>query len=259
MAKILNTILCTAMIFLLTFAWAVYCFKNVEIALIPAVIAALCSCYIIYTVLTKRQNVKEEKGRRKKILKNFFEFLRFNADNQALFGGMFEFYRYQVQRVDFDSAVLTRENRIFAAICFQTENLSAQQLQHAIVCAKRQNCQHLLIFCNKAENSLQTLANDRIFTRFIDLANTYALFDQAEKLPDLPDVRPAKIYVFPQYAFNKKRFGWYFGGALFTLFTAAFSFLKAYLLIWSTVLFALALYSLLNKKYNKTPTDVKLE
>lgn len=259
MAKILNNFLCTAMIFLLTFAWAVFCVKDAKLALVLAAIVALCSGYIIFAILTKRQNIKEEKRQRKKLLKNFFEFLRFNADNQALFEKMFEFFRYEVSRIDFDNAVICREKRSFAALCFKTESLSVEQLQHAIVCAKRQNCQQLMVFCNKAENSLQTLANSQIATKFVDLENTYALFEQAEKLPEIPNAKPTKIYILPQYAFNKKRFGWYFGGALFTLFTAAFSFLKAYLLVWSTVLFALAMFSLFNKKYNKTPTNVKLE
>lgn len=259
MAKILNNILCTAMIFMLTFAWAVFCLKEAKLALLLAAIVAVAGGYIIFAVLTKRQNIKEAKRRRKKLLNNFFELLRFNTDNQALFEKMFEFFRYEVTRIDFDSAVICREKRSFAALCFQTESLSAELLQQAIVCAKRQKCQQLMVFCNKAENSLQTLANSQISTKFVDLENTFALFEQAEKLPPLSNTKSAQIHVFPQYAFNKKRFGWYFSGALFTLFTAAFSFLKAYLLVWSTALLGLAMFSLFNKKYNKTPTDVKLE
>lgn len=258
MARILNNILCTLMTFLLTFAWAVYCLKNAQAAFLLALIVALCSGYIIFALLSKLEKDKTKKKRTQKTLNDFFAFLQFNADNQQTFEPMLKFFNFEVERIDFDNAVITKENKSYCAFCFQTENLRLEQIQKAVVEAKRNDCNSLTVFCNKA-NGLQTLCNAEIPTKFVDLQNTYALFEQAEKLPAFVHKKVAKQHPIPQYMFNKRRFGWYFAGAIFTLTTAAFSFLKVYLLTWATVFFGLALYSLFNKKFNGTPTGVKLE
>lgn len=258
MARILNNILCTLMAFLLTFAWATYCLKNAQAAFLLALIVALCSGYIIFALLSKLEKGKSKKQTKQKTLNDFFAFLQFNADNEQTFEPMLKFFNFEIERIDFDSAVITKESKSFCAFCFQTENVSLEQIQKAVVCAKRNGCNKLTVFCNKA-NNLQALCNAEIPTKFVDLPNTYALFEQAEKLPAFCHKTVPKQRPIPQYMFNKRRFWWYFLGAIFTLFTAAFSLLKAYLLTWATVLFGLALYSLFNKKYNGTPTDVKLE
>ena len=149
--------------------------------------------------------------------------------------------------------------RVFVSICFQSGEVNLAQIQDAIVHAKRENCQEILLFGNKINNSLLTLANTQIPTKFVDTANTYALFEHAEKLPNIPAANPPKQHVVPQFAFNKKRFGWYFFGAVYNIVLSFFSYFKLYLLIWATVMFCLALYSILNKRYNKKPTNIKLE
>lgn len=258
MAKIFDTILCTAMAFLLCFSWTNYCLKNAKIALALSCIVAACSCYLISRLLTKLQNNKENQYKRKKLSANFAKYLQFNNDNAQLFAQVFKFFGYQAETIDFDNLIATKTEKTFVAICFQTAALSEFALQAAVVSAKRNSCAKLLIFANKAENSLLTLANQQIATQFLDTSNCLELFEQAEKLPRIPETKAPKARLVAAIAFNKKRFGWYLGGALFTLLTAAFSVVKLYLLMWSTVLFALANYSLLNKKYNSLPTDVKL-
>ncbi len=259
MPKILNSILCTVMIFLLTFSWTAYCLREVKLALILAAVVALCGCYLIIMLLSQREDKKQTKQKEKKTVNSFGTFLQFNADNAALFSEMFRFYRYEVEPVDFDNVVLSKDNRCFAAICFQESAVTLAQIQKAVVSAKRNGCNKLIVFGNKMDNALQTVANTQLPTKFVDLANTYALFEKAEKLPQFENGKTVKQHIIPQFAFNKKRFGWYFGGALFMLLTSFVSLLKIYLLVWSTVLFGLAMYSLCNKRYNKIPTDVTLE
>lgn len=258
MSRILNNILCTMMIFGLTFAWAVYCLKDAKYAAVAATTVAICFCYVVFAATGKICAQRNKKTRRTKTLKNFFATLRFNDDNEALFEKLFEFFGYKVNRVDFDSAVIVREKQIFAVFCFAEENLTEKELCKAIVGAKRNGCKNLMIFCNKATNRLQNLANSLLPTKFADLQNTYDLFEQADKLPTVTDVQIPKTRFVPQYAFSRRRFGAYFGGAAFSLFTAAFSLLKIYLLVWSTALFLLALYCLFNKRFNVLPTAATL-
>ncbi len=259
MAKILNNILCIVMTFLLTFAWTVYCIKNARVAFWLALIVALCFGYIVFAALSKLQKNKYRKRTEQKKLKDFFAFLQFNKDNQVLFAPMLTFYRYEVSRIDFDSAIMTKDERELCVFLFQSDSVNIGQIQNAVVCAKRNDCSKLTVFCNKADNTLQAVASSQIPSHFVDIANTYALFEQAEKLPEFCHTNMPKQHIIPQYMFNKKRFGWYFAGAVFTLITASISFLKAYLLVWATILFGCALYCLFNKKYNKIPTNVKLE
>lgn len=258
MAKILNNILCTVMVFLLTFAWTVFCLKNVKIALLLAGIVALCSCYIISVTLSKWETRKNAKQKQKKLLRDFAILLQFNGDNSALFSRMFCYYNFTTEIVDFDSIIVTKNSRCFVAFCYREGALSTSQLQSAVVAAKRKNCTRLFVFCNKVDNALAAIANSQLPTQFVDTENAFSLLEQADMLPKIPSTSAPKQRILPQIAFNRRRFGWYFCGALFTLLTSAFSYFKLYLLIWSTALFALALFSLLNKRYNRTPTNVTL-
>lgn len=145
MAKILDTILCTAMAFLLSFAWATYCLKNAKLALALSCIVAACSCYLIFRLLTKLQNNKENQYKRKKLSANFAKYLQFNDDNAQLFAQVFKFFGYQAETIDFDNLVATKTEKTFVAICFQTAALSEFALQAAVVSAKRNSCTKLLI------------------------------------------------------------------------------------------------------------------
>lgn len=263
MSMILNNILCTAMFFLLSFAWATCCLKDGKLAFAVALTMAACGCFVVYDAQKKLRTKKGKASAQKSALRSFFSLLQFNADNEELFDKMFRFFGYGVTKIDFDNAVLTKKSndeteKTFAAICFFAENLSAESIQKAVVNAKRHDCRKLLIFCNRVENGLRALANSQIPTKFADIANTFNLFAEADMLPEIPDVKIPKNHILAGYAFNKKRFGWYFGGAVFSLVTAAFSFLKVYLLIWSTAFFALALFCLLNRRFNRTPTSMTL-
>lgn len=259
MARILNTILCTAMAFFLTFAWAVYVLKDSLYATVAAVTVAVCVCLLVYNVLCKWDKHKDKKKNKKRQLADLFAFLQFNDDNATLFSSLLTFYGMTTEKIDYDSLFATGKEKHFVALCFQRENLSADQLQQAVVQAKRNNCKHLILFCNRWERTSQTVAENFIDVKFFDINSTFTLFAQAEKLPSLPHVKGVAVMYLPQIAFSKKRFVWYFFGALFTLLLSAISFFKLYLLLWATALFALAMYSLLNKRYNKLPTEIKLE
>ncbi len=258
MAKILDTILCTIMAFGLSFYWIMYCVKNSKTALILSCVIALCFCYVVFHLLTKLQCKKNARAKRKKTLANFAAYLQFNTDNSALFEQLFRFFGYETQTVDFDNLIAVKNKRIFVSICFQTAKLTENRVQQAVVSAKRTNCNELLIFTNKSENNLMAIANQQLPTKLSDTANCLALFEKAEKLPPLPEIKEQKIRLIATVAFNRKRFGQYFSCAFFTLLCAAFSFVKLYLLIWATILFLLAAYSLLNKRYNQLPTDISL-
>lgn len=259
MARILDVLLCTILIFLLTFAWATYCLKNATIACVLGLIVALCGGYVTFALLKKLEKGKSVKRKKKKELNDFAIYLQFNSDNSALFMKMFNYYNFTTEIVDFDNIIATKTQRYFVAICFENDSVKVPRLRDAIVAAKRNNCDKLLVFGPKTENGALNVANAQFPTKFVDTANAYALFEHSETLPSVPNAKPVKQRILPQYAFNKKRFGWYFSAAVFTFATSFISYFKLYSLLWATAFAVVAFYCLLNKRYNKQPTDVKLE
>ncbi len=172
---------------------------------------------------------------------------------------MLRYYNFTTEVLDFDNIIITKDKKTFVALCFESDTVKLPQIRKAVVSAKRQNCQQLFVFGNKFDSGLLTLANSQFPTKFVDIENALQLFEHSQTLPNIPESKKIKQQFLPKIAFNKKRFGWYFSGAIFMLFTSFFSFFKLYSLIWATVLFGLSLYSLFNKKYNKQPTNVSLE
>ena len=227
------------------------------------------------------ENRKFIKRKKKKELNDFAIYLQFNCDNSALFMQMLRYYNFISKSINYDNIIVTKNttagsvfettnaaannlvetksDRCWVAICFESDTVKLPQLRNAIISAKRNNCEKLMVFGVKADNDALTIANSQFPTKFVDLQNTYALFENSETLPKVPQSKTIKQRILPQYAFNKRRFGWYFTGAVFLFFMSFVSYFKLYNLLWATALAGVALYCLLNKRYNKIPTNVKLE
>lgn len=260
MAKVLNSLLSTIMIFLLTFTWAYYCIKNVTWALALLAIVSVCACYLLWKSLSKWDDGKRLKKQQKKAISDFAEYLKFGEDNASLFEDMLKYYGFEVFKTDYDSLDAVKNGvKSYAVIHFEQDALSKDALRNAVVDAKRRKAEKLYVFTCKADQPLQTLANAHIPTSFIDAKNTYQLFEQCDKLPAVKIKSRAKSSFVAKYALCKQRFGWYLGSCLFLTAVSIVSYFPWYTLAWATVMFALALYSLLNKKYNIIETRVKLD
>ena len=261
MAKILNSILCAFAVFFVCFAWIYYSLKDDVLALILSLVVAACSWYLIWKGQATIDSGKKIKLARKNALASFVNFLRFGADNAALFENVLRYYRFEVERQDYDSLIVTKNGqKSYVSICFSQESLSKDELRSAVISCKRAGCHRLYIFTNKADSSAVATANAQVPTSIIDAQNTYTLFEQCEKLPDLPMQKPPKKVTFvAQYAFNKRRFGWYFASSLFMLLISIISYFPWYTLAWATVFLALSVYSLVNRRFNVAPTRVSLD
>ena len=102
MAKVLNSLLSTIMIFLLTFTWAYYCIKNVTWALALSATVSVCACYLLWKSLSKWDDGKRLKNS-KKAIADFAEYLKFGEDNASLFEDMLKYYGFEVFKTDYDS------------------------------------------------------------------------------------------------------------------------------------------------------------
>lgn len=260
MSKILNCLLCTIIIFLLCFIWVIYCLKDTTLALALSAIITLASCYLIWRALSRFEKGQRRKQTKKSNIAKLSEYLRFNENNAALFADMLQYYRFEVTVVDFDNLIVTKNNvTSYVALRFNQDSINMDELCKTVVSAKRAKCSKLYLFANKIDSSLLKLAEKYLHTVSVDIANIYALLENCEKLPTLPKNAQKKSSFIASYAFNRHRFGWYFASSLFMLAVSVVAYFPWYTLSWATVNFALALFSLLNTRYNTPPTNITLD
>ena len=260
MSKILNCLLCTLIIFLLCFIWIVYCLRDTTLAFALSAIVTLSSCYLIWKSLSKFETGKKLKQAKKNNIASLSEYLRFNENNAELFSAMLRYYRFDVKSVDFDNLIVTKNNvTSYVALRFSQDSLNKEELCKTVVSAKRAKCAKLYLFTNKIDGALIRLAGKYLHTVSVDIANCYALFENSEKLPTLPKSAQRKASFIAAYAFNRRRFGWYFASSLFMIAVSVIAYFPWYTLGWATVSFALAMYSLLNTRYNTPPTNITLD
>ena len=261
MAKILNSILCAFAVFFICFAWIYYSLKDDVLAFALSLIVATCSWYLIWKGQASIDVGKKAKLAQKNAVSALVNLLRFGADNAAIFADMLRYYHFEVDRQNFDSLIVSKNGqKSYVSICFAQDSLSRDELRAAIIACKRAGCERLYVFTAKADATAVATANAHVKTSVIDAQNTYTLFEQCDKLPALPPQKPPqKVTFVAQYAFNRHRFGWYFVSSLFMLLISVISYFPWYTLAWATVFFALAVYSLVNKRFNVAPTRVNLD
>ena len=260
MSKILNCLLCTIIIFLLCFIWVVYCLKDTTLAFALSSIVALASCYLIWRSLSRFEKGQKRKQTKKSNIARLSEYLRFNENNADLFADMLRYYRFEVSIVDFDNLIVSKNSQTsYVALRFGQDSTSKDELCKTVVSAKRAKCSKLYLFTNKIDNQLIKLGEKYLHTVPIDIANVYVLLENCDRLPTLPKHAQKKSSFVASYAFNRKRFGWYFASSLFMLAVSVIAYFPWYTLGWATVNFALAIYSLLNTRYNTPPTNITLD
>lgn len=260
MAKILNTLFSTIGIFFLCFLWIVYCTKNSMLAFALSSIVALSAAYLIFNGQKAFDNRKKIKNSEKKKIFSLGETLRFGEDNASLIADMLRYYRFEAEKIDFDNLIAIKKERTFVAIRMTADSITRESLATAVATAKRNDCRKLFLFAHKADKSLIASASQAIPITFIDVANLYVLLEQSGKLPDLTFKKTYNgVHFVAKYALCRKRFFWYLATSLFMSALTIVSYIKWYTLIWATITFAIAIYCLVNRRYNVQPTAVSLE
>lgn len=222
-------------------------------------ILALCSAYLILRIQNKVGQIKSVKNKNKKAVSNLYDYLKYNDNNAELFAELYRYYLYDVETVDFDSFVASKDGeRYYVVTLYAKDNLTGQDVAHAVVQAKRLKADKLRVYAGKADAIALKNAKQRFDVDFVDLNNAYELLNAAGKLPAFPDVKPVKNSFVAKYAFCRKRFGWYFASSVFLALVSVVAYFPFYTLAWSTVMLTLALYSLFNTRYNAKQTTVKL-
>lgn len=259
MNKVINTILSALLALFLAFAWARYLTHDNAASVLAAVAIAAATAYIC-AYLTDRKQTKTQKTKQsKKKSDTLTDRLMFEADNAALFAPMLTYYGYAVTTSSNDYIVANKnDTNYYVAINFVADKLSVADLAASIVAAKRADCDKLIVFCSKVSPNVNAAA-DKFDYKVFNAEQTLQLFVTADKLPQLSEKPPRRNGIVASYALSKGRFGWYFGGAIWMVAISFLSYFKVYSLLWATALFALAMYSLLNRRYNLPTTQNLLD
>lgn len=260
MARILNTILSAMGIFLLTLLWVAYCTKEQGLSVGLAAIVAVAAGYIVFRAQEQLGRGRKRRRGEAKTVAKLACMLRYGENNAALFCEVLRYFRFAVQVLDGDNIIVQKEgNTGYVALRYLPDTVNREEMARCVVTALRQGCGKLYLFAHKVDSAALKEANDKLPTVHVDDANLYALLVQSSKLPPLQQKPRQAQRLVPKVAFCRKRFGWYFAASLFMLAVSAVSLIKWYTLSWATVSLMLALYSLLNKRYNTPPTAVTLD
>lgn len=248
------------MVFALSFLWTYYSIKSAIWAAALAAILALCSAYLIYRAQNKVGQIKSAKKQNKKAVANLYDYLKYNDDNAAVFADLYRYYHYDVHTVDFDNFIAEKDGvTTYVTLLYAKDSVNSADIASAVVAAKRSKADKLRIYAAKIDAAALKNAAQRFDADFVDAANAFKLLEQSGKLPAVPDVKQRKNSFAAQYAFCRKRFGWYFGSCIFMTLISIVAYFPFYTLAWATVMLILALYSLLNTRYNVRQTDVTLD
>ncbi len=260
MAKFLDTFLIGISIFFVAFCWIYYVIHNGETALWLALIVALCASYIVYRIANNRHKKAQLSHNKKARLQSFANYLCFCENVETVIADLLKYYNFDVTSVQNDRIVATKNyKKYFVTWLLDDDCVSVCDVRKVVKMAKRQATEQLIVFCVGAKGTEITLANGQLPTQFVDVQSAYALFEQANKLPQLATSKVKKSAYFCQFAFSKKRFGAYVISGIFLLITSALTFFPLYAIVWGTALIIAGIYSLFNKKYNVANTVVTLE
>ena len=234
--------------------------RDYKLALWVAVVIGLSSSYIVYRIVDKRSGIAVATKQKKARLTSFVNYLGFCENAGDVFADLLKYYTFELEKVENDHLVAYKNGqRICIALAFDNDCLTSQEVKKAVKMAKSNKASRLVVFCVAVKSTEIQLANGQLPTKFVDATSCLALFEQADKLPPLAKPAVKKSAYFCQFAFSKKRFGGYFASGIFLLITSALTFFPLYSIVWGTALLGVALYSLLNKKYNVTERVATLE
>lgn len=260
MAKFLDVFLIAISIFFVAFCWIYYVMRDGKIALLLALIVGLCASYIVYRIVNNRHKKAQLSRSKKAQLQSFANYLCFCENIQSLVADLLKYYNFDTTYVKIDDIVATKNGIKYCVTWLLDDDcVSVWDVRKVVKMAKHQGAERLIVFCVGVKGAEITLANSQLQTKFVDVQSAYALFEQADKLPQLATSKVKKSAYFCQFAFSKKRFGAYVTSGIFLLITSALTFFPLYAIVWGTALIVTGIYSLFNKKYNLAESVVTLD
>lgn len=250
MAKQSNVLILSLGILLLTMSWYYYCTRLVWASLIFGAAISLISALILNKLFSIKGKaaVNKEKKHACELLD---EFLIMN-DATQVFSAVYALNGYAVQLKN-NCFYATKPVKKLCFVNFEFDCLSGQRIVDFIKKAKREKFDKITIYCNKVcANFKEIVKMDVVEVQILTLPDCYDFLKRYDALPALAEkVKMRKANKFFALALNKNRFVYYFWSAVSLFLLSFVSFFKIYTLVFATILFAVALYSKFNNKFNE--------
>jgi hypothetical protein len=135
---------------------------------------------------------------------------------------------------------------------FDPDGVNSRDIVAARAVAKDNGCEKVYFFCADVTKNAKgvALASD-IHIEIVNAASIYDLLNKYAVEVPLPEKKIKKNRIVLSYALNKKRFAYYFGSALFLTAISFVSYFPVYTLVWATILLVVAVYCLVNRRFNE--------
>lgn len=257
----MNTLLCSLMIFLLSFCWIRYCGIPTNTSFLLAIMLTVCAGYLLYKSLCEIYSAKTLNSAKSSKIKHLTDYLQFNENNVATFETCFRYYNYETKPISENKLILYKNDLKFFVVFYFIDEISKDIAIKNTIAAKKLKCSCIYFFGTAMNNTLLNLCNEHIRAHFVDVNTTFNLLKNSNQIPVCCESqkktrknRPVGLNL------SRKRFVWFFVGALYMALISLISIMPIYTLAWASILFILSLYCLFNKRYNKAitvnfPTD----
>ena len=257
MAKFLNVFLSGILAALAVFCWTYYATKLGATALISAALAFIAVSAVAKTAndvhFTSNKKIARQ---RKNAAETMADFFAFDGCERTL-REAFEYLGYDVETKKNKLTVKNDVKEFDVALKFKFTPLNADDVLQVVQENRIDHQAKTYLFCKRYGADAQRCAS--IAPQKVILLDCTAIYDWLERLNKLPQIsqtKKVKQHPMLSYALNKRRFGYYFGSALFLFATSFISYFPIYSLVWATLLTAIAFYSKFNTRFNVLTTDV---
>lgn len=247
-SKISNNIFLLTSIFCLFFLWSNIYTKNILKSLYCSLIVIIAFSIIYYPIKfkkTKNKNNNKNSIQKKEYTKIQFLF----GNNQKIINFLIKLFQIKDFLTITDTHIVLSEENLDAFFFFNS-NLAEKDIHFVY---KNTINQNIKIFCLEYDNTFTKLKNFNL--EIIDFEKIYNNCVTNNSYFDLNiDIKKTTKYNFKDIlciTLSKDRSKSYFWLAILLLFSSLFTPYNIYYIVFSSILFILAIYSKFNKLFNK--------
>ncbi|MCM1043744.1 MAG: hypothetical protein NC350_06060 [Corallococcus sp.] len=248
MAKYLNAFFITLTAFFPAFCWTYYATK---VPLASLLAGALCSAAALALCALYIKNPPAKSKSLKKEAEKLAMHFALTGEDETVCAHL-KYLGYAVEKESRHCYLAEKDGTKYYVGCrFTVEPISADDVISCAQSAKDCSADGAVLLCASCKQECLAYAKlTETKVTVCQASDVYQWLDKYGKLPDVHQVPPPKLRPAAKFAFNAKRFPYYFSSAVFLFVISLISYFPLYTLLWATALSFLALYCKVNKRFN---------
>lgn len=248
-------IFCAVLIFFISFIWLRFYIHNSFLLYLISIIITLALSFLIYLIFKKKVrnfklNKKEKKD--KEIILNSLIF----ENNSEIIKFLSKFYTNEKLEMHRDFIIIKSQKTLVVSN-FCVDKLNLDFVLNSIKRCKKEKCERVIIFTNNYTKEIKNFVNNirTIDIKLINFDVFYTDYILKEKIyPHFETIyEEKKQYKFKELlsiAFKKEKTKNYLLTGIMFLVISIFTRYNIYYIIFTTIMFAFAIFSYFNKFYN---------